>query len=190
MIHTTDTTGMAMVIDTLVLGFAADPVMRWLMPEPQDYLATFPEILRLFGGGAFRHGGAYHNADQTCAAMWLPPGVHPDEDGLGALFEARYSGDMLATVYSLFEQMDGFHPDEACFHLAFIASDPIMMGKGLGAAMMQHNLKVCDADNKIAYLESTNAANLSLYTRYGFEQIGKIEADGAPSLYPMLRQPR
>ncbi len=106
MIEAADAADSAGIIDTLVLGFAADPVMRWLFPEPKDYLAAFPDILRLFGGGAFGHGGAYHNSDNTCAALWLPPGVHPDEDGLVALFEAKFSGAKLGQIFSLFEQMD------------------------------------------------------------------------------------
>ena len=33
------------VFATLVLAFAADPVERWLYPEPQQYLSHFPKFL-------------------------------------------------------------------------------------------------------------------------------------------------
>jgi hypothetical protein len=41
------------VLATLVLAFAADPVERWLYPEPEQYLTRFPHFLAAFGGPAF-----------------------------------------------------------------------------------------------------------------------------------------
>jgi ribosomal protein S18 acetylase RimI-like enzyme len=90
----------------------------------------------------------------------------------------------------MFEQMDKFHPDEPCYHLAFIAVDPAVYGKGYGTKMLKHTLALCDQDKKLACLESTNPANISIYKRHGFELIGSIEAEGAPSMFPMLRKPR
>lgn len=177
------------VLSCLALGFAADPVMRWLYPEPTSFLADFPRVADLFGGRAFEHSAAYRNDDFTAAALWLPPGVHPDEEGLVACFEKTVATDKLDRLFSLFEQMARYHPDEPCRHLAFIAVDPARQGKGLGAALLEEGLRHCDRDGIPAYLESTNPANLSLYRRYGFEQIGLIEADSAPSLFPMLRPP-
>ena len=69
------------------------------------------------------------------------------------------------------------------------AADPAHLGKGLGTALLAACLKKCDDDGRPAYLESTNAANLSLYRRFGFEQIGLIEADHAPPQFPMFRRP-
>ena len=40
-------------IDTLVLAFTADPVIRWFYPEARQYLTQFPEFLVAFGGKAF-----------------------------------------------------------------------------------------------------------------------------------------
>ena len=40
-------------LDTLVLAFAADPVERWLYPQPESYLGSFPRFLVAFGGRAF-----------------------------------------------------------------------------------------------------------------------------------------
>jgi hypothetical protein len=42
----------------------------------------------------------------------------------------------------------------------------------------------------VAYLESTNPANLSLYVRHGFEVVGQMQAGRSPPLFPMVRQPR
>lgn len=178
------------VLSCIALGFSADPVVRWFYPEPASFLQHFPRVTDLFGGGAFDHSGAYRNNDFTAAALWLPPGVHPDEQGLTSQFERTVAADKLDRLFSLFEQMDQYHPNEPCWHLAFIAVDPALQGRGLGAALLEQGLKQCDEDGIPAYLESTNPTNLSLYGRHGFEQIGLIEAEGAPQLFPMVRPPR
>ena len=177
-------------IDSIVLGFGADPICRWLYPEPQKYLTNFPTLIRSFGGGAFEHSSAYHIQNYAGAALWLPPDVHPDEEGLIELFQGSFDGVQLDEVFSMFEQMDNFHPDEPCWHLALIAVDPAQQNKGLGSALLEHTLKAVDRDKKLAYLESTNEANLTLYQRHGFELVGNIQAGSSLSMFPMIREPK
>jgi GNAT superfamily N-acetyltransferase len=178
------------VLSCVTAGFLADPLVRWIYPEPAAFLTNFPQAAELFGGRAFEHSAAYRNDDFTAVALWLPPTVHPDEEGLVSHFEKTVAADKLAQLFSLFEQMGHFHPSEPCWHLAFIAVDPMRQGKGLGAALLEDGLRQCDRDGIPAYLESTNPANLSLYERHGFEQIGLIETQGAPPFFPMLRTAR
>ncbi|RYH08530.1 N-acetyltransferase [Tropicimonas sp. IMCC6043] len=175
------------VLSALTLGFVADPFMRWLYPEPDAFLKHFPRVMDLFGGRAFDHGAAHRNDDCSAGALWLPPGVHPDEENLVAYFEQTVAPDKHDALFATFEQMDGFHPETPCWHLAFIAVDPALQGKGIGSVLMEAALRQCDADGRPAYLESTNPANLSLYRRFGFEQVGVIETGRAPPLFPMFR---
>lgn len=177
------------VLSGLTLGFSADPFMRWLYPEPDAFLKHFPRVMNFFGGRAFDHGTAYRNDECTAAALWLPPAVHPDEENLVACFEETVAPEKHKALFATFEQMDRFHPEGPCWHLAFIAVDPLLQGKGLGSALLAASLKQCDLDGRTAYLETTNPANQSLYKRFGFEQIGLIETDEAPPLFPMLRAP-
>jgi ribosomal protein S18 acetylase RimI-like enzyme len=180
----------ARVIDTIVLGFSADPIMRWLYPQPQEYLRFFPMITRLFGGRAFDHDSAYHLDGYIGSALWLPPGIHPDEEGLVSLLKDSLSDSILNDAFSLLEQMERFNPKEPCWHLAFIAVDPAHQSNGLGSRMLEHSLKACDKDRKIAYLESTNPANLPLYKRHGFELVGEMQAGSSPLMFPMKREPQ
>ncbi len=55
---------------------------------------------------------------------------------------------------------------------------------------MAHALRRCDADGLIAYLESSNPRNISLYERHGFEIMGKIQAGTLPTLYLVIREAR
>ena len=178
-------------IQTITLGFLADPVSRWIWPDPRTYLDTMPDFVAAFGGKAFETGSAYMADDGKAAALWLPPDVEPDGDTIDTLFEATVAPETLSDLTSVFAQMEDHHPhDEPCWYLPLIAADPAFIGRGLGAAILKRALRRCDDDGTIAYLESSNPRNMSLYVRHGFEVIGEIQAGSSPALYPMVRQPR
>ena len=177
-------------IATIVLAFAADPVTRWAWPHPHQYMAAMPKFVRAFGGRAFAHGGAFCTNEYRGAALWLPPGVHPDADQIGQLMESTTSPAARADGPAIFEQMAKYHPSEPHWYLPLIGADPAQQGEGHGDALMSYALKQCDHDKLPAYLESTNPRNISLYRRHGFEVLGTIQVGSAPPLVPMLRQSR
>jgi ribosomal protein S18 acetylase RimI-like enzyme len=84
--------------------------------------------------------------------------------------------------------MDKYHPKESHWYLPLIGVDPSHQGKGVGSALMKHALAACDRDGIIAYLESSNPRNVSLYERHGFEVIGEIQSGTLPILRPHAAQ--
>jgi len=178
------------VVDTLVLAFSSDPVMRWFYPAPDDYLRYFPEFVERYGGKAFDHGTAYYVHDFAAAALWLPPAVHPDEDSLVALFQNSLSTERQEQTWAVMDQLDEYHPTEPFYHLPTIGTDPTQQRKGHGSALMNHALELCDRDGVRAYLESSSPLNISLYARHGFEILGLIQEDTMPPLIPMVREPQ
>lgn len=178
-------------IETITLGFAADPACRWVWPDARTYLQAMPKFAAAFGGKAFDHGSAYVADECRAAALWLPPGVHPDGDAVEAAIGATIAPERVDEVGALFAQMDDYHPkDRPCWYLPLIAADPAYAGRGLGAAIMKQALLRCDEDGTVAYLESTNPRNISLYERHGFEIVGKIQAGSSPTIHPMIREAR
>ena len=177
-------------INVIVLAFSADPAARRMFPDPTQYLRHFPKLVKAFGGKAFDHGTAYHVDGFIGAALWLPPDVHPDDEPLGELIEETVAEPVRPEVFAVIEQMANYHPGEPHWYLPLIGVDPIHQGKGLGTALMRHVLSRCDREKKLAYLESSNAKNIPLYEREGFERIGTIQGGTWPPLYPMVRTPR
>lgn len=174
-------------IDALTLAFARDPVMRWLYPEPTAYLTHSPEFTRAFGGPSFRAGSAWASEDGGGAALWFPSGVHPDGDAIGSVVFSTVAEVKREATRQIFEKMDECHPEEPHWYLAIIGVDTAHQGKGIGAQLMQGALERCDEEGLIAYLESTNPANISLYERHGFQVVGEIQIADAPVITPMLR---
>ncbi len=180
----------ARAVDAIVLAFSADPVARWIYPDPNQYLSHFPAFVGGFGGRAFEHGTAYSTPEMEGAALWLPPGVHSDDQALESLIQRTVDEPTQGELFAVLEQMDRYHPKEDHWYLPLIGVDPARQGGGFGGALMSHALVPCDRDSMLAYLESTNPANISLYERHGFESLGKIQVGSSPPLFPMLRRPR
>ena len=63
---------------TIVAAFAADPVVRWIVPQADIYLNHGVRFFDIFGGAAFAAGAAYEAAGFAGAALWVPPNK---EDG-------------------------------------------------------------------------------------------------------------
>ncbi len=66
--------GQASAVATLVAAFIADPVERWLFPQPLAYLTHFAAFVTAFGGDAFERQTAWMLDDFAAGAMWIPPG--------------------------------------------------------------------------------------------------------------------
>jgi GNAT superfamily N-acetyltransferase len=189
-VRTVSAADKARAIDTLVLAFASDPITRWLWPEPHQYVAAMTAFTPAFGGEAFSHGSAYATPDFGAASLWLPPGIHPEEEPLTALLGGTVLASIKDAAFSMFGQMASFHPAEPHWYLPLIGADPTFQGKGYGSALLTHALERCDRDGLVGYLEATNVRNMTLYKRHGFEEMGRIEAGGSPPLVPMLRPKR
>jgi ribosomal protein S18 acetylase RimI-like enzyme len=178
------------IIAAFVLAFSADPANRWMYPSPASYLRYFPEFVRALGGRAFEHGTAYFIGDVQAAALWLPPGVQPDEEALIDLFQRSLTGDHQEALGAIVEQMGQYHPDEPHWYLPWIGTDPAQQRKGLGSALLEHGLMACDRDRMPAYLEASSLEGVPLYERHGFEALGTIQVGTSPPITPMVRRPR
>jgi len=178
-----------LAVSTIVLAFASDPLVRWLWPDARAYLACMPELTVAFAGAAFTHGSAFCATGHSGVALWLPPGAGPDSAALGALIERTVAPATLAELADVSQQMGAYHPQEAHWYLPLIGVDPMRQGLGLGAALMKHVLRQFDEQGALAYLESTNPKNMSLYERHGFVALGRIQVGSSPPVVPMLRHP-
>lgn len=177
-------------VATLTTAFSSDPLMRWFFPSAHDYLAYFSRFVDALAGRAFEHETAYHAGDFAGAALWLPPGVESDGEGLGALITTALPEHRQPSVVEFGEQVEAHHPTEPVWYLPLIGVDPTGQGRGYGSALLEHALEICDADHVPAYLESSNDRNIPLYERFGFEVTGEIRVDDSPPLWPMLRPAR
>lgn len=177
-------------IANLVLAFNTDPAIRWMYPDPYQYLMHFPRFVQAFAGKAFIQETAYCVNGYSGTALWFSPSIEPDADSVVAILQQTTFESEQADLLAVFEQMGQYHPQEPHWYLALIGVEPTQQGKGYGSALVQQTLKQCDRDRIPAYLESSNPANIPFYQRHGFEVLGTIQAGSSPTIFPMIRQPQ
>jgi ribosomal protein S18 acetylase RimI-like enzyme len=177
-------------VATIVTAFSGDPIVRWVLPEPQQYLQYAPEMVRRFAGKAFDGNSAFAVEGYLGAALWLRPGVDPDGEGLGELAQEAVFDQDKEKVFAFLEQQGAAHPHEPHWYLPMIGVDPARQGLGLGGALLSHSLKEVDREGLPAYLEATSERSRDLYARYGFEVVGTIQYADSPPMFPMWRKAR
>jgi GNAT superfamily N-acetyltransferase len=175
-------------ISTIVRAFEADTAVRWMFPDRETYAEYFPQFVRALSGPAFDEGtvGLLDGA----AAIWLKPGSEPDEEKIAEIVERSVPEHRHPESFALFEEMGGHHPAEPHWYLPLLGVEPGLQGKGLGTALMQPILDLCDASGLPAYLEASAERNRDLYARLGFETIATIRVADCRPIFPMLRRPR
>jgi GNAT superfamily N-acetyltransferase len=177
----------AAAIATVVAAFAADPVERWLWPEEALYESCFPDFVAAFGGQAFEHEGAWELADAGAVALWLSPGVEPDEGAVVAVLTETVPREKHDALFSTLEQMEVAHPTYPHWYLPWLAVRPALQGRGLGGRLLEHCLAVVDADRLPAFLETPNPRTVPLYEKHGFKVTATAQAGNCPPITSMLR---
>ena len=175
------------VTATLVSAFIADPVERWLYPQPLAYLTHFPAFIAAFGGDALEKETVWSLDDFAAVAIWLPPGVQADGDAIVTVLSESVSTEKHTDTFSVLEQMDAAHPTDPHWYLPWLGVDGARQGAGLGAELLRQCLIRVDADHSPAFLETPNPRTVPFYERHGFRVSSVSQAGACPPVTSMLR---
>lgn len=179
-------------------AFVNDPVFAWVLPNSRVRQSR----LALFFSNVLRHEAPdLHVVDVAWAsdrvvggAIWFPPpGRYVPDLGRQLLALPGYVAALrtrLGLALAYVSSASGAHPKEPHWYLEYVGVEPESQGRGVGAALIASRAEVCDARGEAAYLESSNAQNLSLYLRLGFRPTGLLALPpGAPEVTTMWRRP-
>ncbi|MGB3482795.1 MAG: GNAT family N-acetyltransferase [Mycobacterium sp.] len=184
---------------TLGRAFFDDPVMSWMLPDPEKRARGLPGLFATMTRFHFLPGAGTEVAttapgDIAAAALWDPPGRWKQSLLEGLLMlpgVLRAFGPRVLAAQVVAALMNEHHPEEPHWYLSAIGSDPAHRGTGFGRALMESRLDRLDAEHAPAYLESTKEDNVPYYQRFGFEVTREITLpDGGPMMWAMWRQPR
>ena len=178
------------LINSIVLAFKTDPIVRWMYPAEEQYQKNFPNFIKTFASKAFEHSTVFCTKDYAGGAFWIPPEIELETDAIVELIEQTVSEPTQNEAFDLLEQMSDFHPPQSYWYLAILGVNPTQQNKGYGSTLLQQVLDSCDRHDQFAYLESSNPANIPFYKRHGFEVIGEIQVGNSPIMFPMVRHPQ
>ena len=159
--------------NALMMGFSSDPFQRWLMPDPTIYYKNFKKWTVNSCKQSFLNKGVYGDGNNYGTAVWFTPEFDIDFTDVSETFK-EIPKDRIEQAFKMFEEMGESRVRDA-WHLEYLAVDPSKQGLGLGSLILKESLKVIDELGDAAYLESSNPKNMSLYERFGFRFLKKIQ---------------
>lgn len=176
-------------------AFAGDPLFTWYGRHGEGRLARLREcfalLLRTESAGLAQ---TYTTHDLAGVAVWQPPGFD-----LG--WRVRDLGHMrawasftgwrrLPRAWRVADVLARHHPDGPHYHLALLGVEPDRQGAGLGTALLEPMLDVCDRARAAATLTTANESTLPFYERRGFDVRAELRLPcGAPRAWLMAREP-
>ena len=184
-------------------AFAADPFMEWLFPDDATRRASLTRwwefTLDHLSVGTELHGT---RAD-GCVAYWQPPRSetgkadegddHTEESDSHSEFTAMMNellGDLVPSRLEGLGQIHQARLAEPHWYLAVLGTSSDQQSRGLGSKVLAPMLDRCDRAGMLAYLESSNPANVGFYRRHRFETTGELILGDDVLVTLMTREPR
>jgi ribosomal protein S18 acetylase RimI-like enzyme len=173
-------------------AFAADPVIRWFLPDTTTYLAKARAIFEFMFD--VRHaGGEVWVSDDVAAAGWTPPGgLAPMTPSAGERWRdvaAVLAPDEMARVETYGEALAGHLPERDTWYLAVVGTRPGYQGRGHGRAVISAVADRADSKGVAQSLETANAANRDFYQRLGYEVTAEFAPTAGILVWVMVRPP-
>lgn len=181
------------VSQALGRAFAEDPVMAYIFPRAEGRAQRIAGIMRMGIKNYGIHGRVDFIDEMHACSVWQQPNAPKPSiyaqlaDALEGLCKLRSSMMRAALVQQL---MAKHRLREPHWYLAILGTVPEWQGKSLGGRLLDSVLNDCDREGRVAYLESSNIANVPFYQRHGFVVSEELALPDGPIIRTMCRDPR
>ena len=184
----------------IAAGHADYPAFRHVFADPRRRAKALPAFFRTTVRDAIPYGSvlAVADGDRVLAtAVWLPPGRFPwtpwrklrAAPGLARVMAAAPRAFPTFVRYGA--NIEAAHRDQPHWYLVVLSVRPECQRQGLGSRLVEPILERADRDGLPCRLETSDAANIDFYQRFGFEVRDPAFAaiPGGPFLTTMRRLP-
>ena len=177
----------------LAEAFVDDPFMSWLFTSRTRRISQL--------AGFYRRDIEHRLADQAVTliepgngvAFWHPPG----QVGVSRRAQRRIAPAFIPAAVRhpwrarraamVTRKLLKSHPVEPHWYLSHLAVGPTARRQGLGRALVEAGLVLASEQRVGAYLETANPANLPLYRRAGFDEVGCVALADVPPVWQLWR---
>ena len=112
-IFSADTIQKQKVLSTVLMGFSADPFVRWICPEAGNYM-SFIGAFNAYGGKAVDTNTAYVVEGFKGTALWLPPNIEADEEAFVKEIEQNILIEKQESLFKVLGELEKYHPEAPC----------------------------------------------------------------------------
>ena len=184
--------------DIIAQAFVNDPLISFILPVKSARMNTLKTFFRIYGEINILNGRGYGVGEPLQGvAYWQPPGSESLSISIKALakllplvFTAYPFGYIRARA--IFRTTDSLHQKYAAdphYYLDNLGVLPSAQGKGWSSKLMRPILEQADAQQVIAYTDTTSPANVGFYAHFGFECVEQAAVPGTGVTVFALRRP-
>jgi len=160
------------LVPLLAKSFAAQPLTRWMLGDDERALRRGERVLKLDFENAFQYNLMFTTTGLQGAALWHPPDrTQTAWQGVMWLLKliqiVGISRNLPAQLES-FWKLEKLFPRIPNYYLSMLAVAAPFQGQGIGSALLQPVLKICDARGIIAYTVTDMEPNVVFYQKQGF----------------------
>lgn len=166
---------------TLAAAFDDYPWTRWSIPAV-NYAEHLEELQGIYLRHAHGCGLVLVDDEQRGVAAFLPPDA-PEPSEADQARIAQLLGDRLEALLTaeLPQRSAG------SWDLATIGVHPDSRGNGVASAILTEGLRRLDSSRAATSLETSDARNVTLYSRHGFTVTATTDIPNGPVVHSMLR---
>ena len=194
-VHPANERDLTRAAHVLADAFADDPTYRLLFADAREHRAErmqrfFQATIKAVGCECVDLARHSHSGEIAGVAIWVPPRptnalpvrvAHQLRAGLALGLRGVQAGVRYERAVAQVK------PHQAAWHLSDIAAAPAARGLGVGSALLQHRLRLIDAQRLPAALEATTPASRRLYERFGFEFVAELPHEVGGGAVAMAR---
>jgi ribosomal protein S18 acetylase RimI-like enzyme len=181
----------ARVALTASRAFADDPVMRWFLPDADEYEEISPRLIAFMSQRWQATDSQWCTDDGAAMAGWIPPGRPVVDVEQPAIEHPPWRLERFAAIGAA---MAEHTPPDSHWYLNMLATHPDWQRQGLGAALMGAVFETADAARLACYLETETLANVAYYRHHGFDVRSEWDVStddsAGPHMWGMLRPAR
>ena len=182
------------LIPLVARAFRPQPLTCWLLGRNDRALERGERLIKLEFEKALPYDLTYTTHDLHGAALWHPPDrkLEPWPDLLWNLNSAAAIGLSRRTISHIITglRLALQEPKQRHYYLAILGVGTKAQGQGIGSALIEAGLKICDRQKTPAYLVTDTESAVRFYKRHGFRVRNEIPAYRTGlSLWSMWRAP-
>jgi len=189
----------AETVDTLARAMLDEPSGRWLLPDPDEFLAVHHELYAALIGLALDEGHVDAWGEPLVGvAVWLErPSIlaaRPPSTGVGTVRQLPevfppHAADRAERYATVIRQLrERARPDKHAY-LDSMAVLPDYRRRGIASALLEAGHRWADAARLPCALDTEPPGNVGFYQRRGYQVVAELPVPGSDLRVRAMRRP-
>lgn len=168
------------LIPVVAKAFQPQPLTCWLLGSGSSALERGKRLIALEFEKALPYDLTYTTTGRHGAALWHPPDNKIDlwRELVWSIKSAAAVGINRRILSHIVTglQLAIHQPKGHLYYLSILGVDPNFQGQGIGSALIEPGLQICDMQRIPAYLMTDTQNAVRFYQRKGFKVTNQIDA--------------